>query len=106
MNLSNHHASTLREIFSHDSENVEWRKVRSLLEAVGTVEQRHDGHLEVTIGPETEVVHVPREKDVDRQRLVDLRRMLEQAGITPDSTEPVADTRDRDFGDSRWGEPK
>ena len=106
MNLSNHHASTLRAIFSHDSENVEWRKVRSLLEAVGTVEQRHDGHLKVTIGPETEVMHVPREKDVDRQRLVDLRRMLEQAGITPEGTEPVADERDRDFGDSRWGKPE
>lgn len=109
MNLSNHHASTLREIFSHSSENVEWRKVRSLLEAVGTVEQRHDGHLKVTVGPETEVLHVPNHKDVDRQQLVDLRRMLEEAGITPDAaegTEPVEDRRDRDFGDSRWGKPE
>jgi hypothetical protein len=58
--LSNHHRSTLREIFDHQSSGtIEWRKVRSLLAAVGTVEEEHDGKLRVTVGPETEVLHVP-----------------------------------------------
>jgi hypothetical protein len=103
--LSNHHRSTLREIFDHQSTgNVEWRKVRSLLEAVGTVEQEHDGKLKVTLGPETEVLHMPRHKELDRQTVVDLRRMLTGAGFGPEG-EAATDQRDRDHGDSRWGEP-
>jgi hypothetical protein len=59
---------------------VEWRRVRSLLEAVGTVEER-DGRLRVTLGGETETFDPPHGKDVDVQMLVDLRRMLRRAGI-------------------------
>lgn len=104
--LSNHHRDTLREVFDHQrGGNVEWRKVRSLIEAVGSVEQEHDGKLKVTIGPETEVLHVPHGKDVDRQMLVDLRRMLSEAGFAPDGTGATDDQRDRDYGDSRWGKP-
>ena len=102
--LSNHHRSTLREIFDHQSGTIEWRKVRSLLEAVGTVEEEHDGKLRVTVGPESEVLHVPNHREVDRQTVVDLRRMLTEAGYGADG-EAVADERDRDHGDSRWGEP-
>lgn len=102
--LSNHHRSTLREIFDHQSGTIEWRKVRSLLEAMGTVEEEHDGKLRVTVGPESEVLHVPNHKEVDRQTVVDLRRMLTEAGYGADG-EAVADERDRDHGDSRWGEP-
>jgi len=103
--LSNHHRSTLREIFDHQSSGtIEWRKVRSLLEALGTVEKEHDGKLRVTVGPETEVLHVPNDKEVDRQTVVDLRRMLSEAGYGAGG-KAVADERDRDHGDSRWGEP-
>jgi hypothetical protein len=104
--LSHHHRDTLAEIFDHQrGGNVEWRKVRSLLEAVGTVEQEHDGKLKVTVGPETEVLHVPHDKDVDRQMLVDLRRMLSEAGYAPGGEGATEDLRDRDYGDSRWGKP-
>jgi len=103
--LSNHHRSTLREIFDHQATgNVEWRKVRSLLEAVGTVTEEHDGKLKVTVGPETEVLHVPNHKELDRQTVVDLRRMLTEAGYGPED-EAVTDDRNRDYGDSRWGKP-
>ena len=106
MHLSNHHRTTLEQLFDHQaSGNVEWRKVRSLLAAVGTVEEEHDGKLRVTVGPETEVMHVPHGKDVDRQALVDLRRMLSQAGLEPGGPGLTADERDRDYGDSRWGKP-
>lgn len=103
--LSNHHSSTLNEIFDHQKHSVEWRKVKSLLEAVGTVEKEHNGHLKVTIGPETETLHVPNGKDVDRQMIVDLRRMLTEAGLSPDGKPAVKDQKDRDYGDNRRGNP-
>jgi hypothetical protein len=106
MTLSNHHRSTLEEIFDHQrSGNVEWRKIVSLLEAVGTVTERHNGKLKVTLGPETEVLQRPRAKDVDRQMIVDLRRMLTQAGLAPGGDGATEDRRDRDHGDARWGKP-
>ena len=63
--------------------NIEWRQVRALLEAVGTVTEQHNGNLKVTIGDETEVLDPPRGKDIDQQMIVDLRRMLRRAGLAP-----------------------
>lgn len=104
--LSGHHRSTLQEIFSHPtSGNVEWRKVLSLLEAVGTVTEEHNGKFKVQLGPETEVFQKPHGKDVDRGMIGDLRRMLTEAGLNPDGSPEVADGLDRDHGDSRWGKP-
>jgi hypothetical protein len=104
--LTSHHRDTVEKIFRHPaSGNVEWRQVLSLIEAIGTAEPQHNGTMKVTIGPETETMTPPRDKDVDKQTIVDLRRMLDAAGFTPggDATRP--DDRVRDFGDSRWGEP-
>ena len=57
---SNHHRDTLAEIFDHQGGgNVEWRKVHSLLEAIGTVTEEHNGKLKVEIGRETEVLTRP-----------------------------------------------
>ena len=82
--LSNHHRTTLREIFDHQSTGtIEWRKARSLLEAVGTVEEKHDGKLLVAVGDSRETLHVPHGKTLDRQQVVDLRRMLTEAGYAP-----------------------
>jgi hypothetical protein len=82
MHLNNDHRETLERIFSHPSSgNIEWRQVRSLLEAVGTVTEEHNGKLKVTLGPETEVLQRPHGKDIDQQMIVDLRRMLTRAGI-------------------------
>ncbi|MGZ4335033.1 MAG: type II toxin-antitoxin system HicA family toxin [Gaiellaceae bacterium] len=82
--LGSHHRDTLEKIFKHPaSGNVEWRAVLSLLEAVGTVEEEHNGKVRVTLGDETEVLQPQREKDVDGQMIVDLRRMLANAGVEP-----------------------
>jgi hypothetical protein len=78
------HRSTLERIFGHPaSANLEWRQVRSLLEAVGSVTEERNGNLMVTLGGETEVLRPPRGKDVDKQMIVDLRRMLSSAGLAP-----------------------
>jgi hypothetical protein len=82
--LNSHHRNTLQEIFRHPtSHNVDWRDVLSLLGAVGTVETRHDGRLIVRLGTETETLDRPQDKDVDVQMVVDLRRMLRNAGYAP-----------------------
>ena len=80
--LNNHHRDTLQRILSHPaSGNIEWRQVLSLLNAVGTVIEEHNGKVKVTIGPDTEVFEPPRGKDIDVQTVVTLRRMLSSAGI-------------------------
>ena len=82
--LDHHHRDTLEKIFRHSSSgNIEWRQVRSLLEAVGTTARLHNGNFRVTLGRETEVFQPPSAKDIDEQMLVDLRRMLTNAGFGP-----------------------
>ncbi len=105
MTLSGHHRATIEKILNHPtSGNVEWHQVLSMVEAIGEATEEHNGNVKATIGPETEVLHPPRGKDVDEQMIVDLRRMLTQAGYAdPDAVE---DTRDRNHGDNRWGRPE
>ena len=85
MHLSSHHRDTLAKIFTHPtSGNIEWREVLSLLDYVGTTTEERNGKFRVTLGPETEVFEPPRGKDIDEQMIVDLRRMLREAGVSPD----------------------
>jgi hypothetical protein len=82
--LDSRQRDTLRQIFEHPtSHNIEWRAVFSLLEAVGSVTVRHDGKVAVKIGSEQEFLVPPTGKDVDDQMVVDLRRMLTDAGYRP-----------------------
>ena len=81
VHISGHHRDTLLQIFQHPtSHNVEWHDVISLLETVGSIEERHDDMFVFRIGEEREVLRRPKEKDMDTQQLVDLRRMLTSAG--------------------------
>jgi uncharacterized protein (TIRG00374 family) len=84
--LSHNHRDTLEKIFSHSSSgNIEWREVLSLLDALGATTRLPNGKLRVELGPETEIFQPPHEKDIDEQMLVDLRRMLANAGFAPPS---------------------
>jgi hypothetical protein len=79
--LNSHHQRTLEQILQHPvSHNIEWPAVLSLLEAVGSVTESHDGRYVVTLGTETETIDRPRSKDVDTELIVDLRRLLRNAG--------------------------
>ena len=89
--LSNHHRNTLRQLFQHPvSHNIEWRAVVSLLEAVGSVVERHEAMVAVTVGSQTEFFDPPAHKDIDTQAVVDLRRMLSAAGYGPEVAEAEA----------------
>jgi hypothetical protein len=83
--LGREHAYTLEKIFQHPlSHNIEWRLVRTLLEAIGSVTEEHNGRLHVTINDELLTLHRPMYKDMaDAQTLLDLRHFLERAGIIP-----------------------
>jgi hypothetical protein len=79
--LANHHRTTLRLLFAHPvSHNIEWHAVVSLLEAVGSVSEHHNGKLAVTVGTQTEFLDPPAHKDIDTQMVVDLRHLLAEAG--------------------------
>ena len=81
--LSNHHRETLTQILQHPvGHNIEWRDVLSLLEAVATVKETLHGKYVVTLGDETETFERPRHKDIEPQQVVDLRRMLTNAGFS------------------------
>ncbi len=83
--LNNHHRTTLRQIFQHPvSHNIEWDHVLSLLDAVGSTAEHHDGKVAVTIGSQTQFFDPPLHKDIDTQTVVDLRKMLSSAGYGPD----------------------
>jgi hypothetical protein len=104
--LSSHHRDTIEKIFRHPaSGNIEWREVLSLLKYLGTTTEERNGKFTVALGPETEVLEAPRGKDIDAQMIVDLRRILRQAGFAPDDEAPTADERRRDHGDGQWGAP-
>jgi len=47
----------------------------------------------------------PHGKDVDIQIVVDVRRMLKQAGFASENSQPIADQSTPDHGDGQWGEP-
>ena len=82
--LNNHHSDTLTAIFQHPvSHNIRWHDALSLMEAVGSVVEEHDGKFKVTIGDETEVLSRPHDKNIGEQMVVDLRRMLKNAGFEP-----------------------
>ena len=86
VHLSSNHRDTLAKLFEHPlSHNIEWQAVLSLLEAVGSVERHHDGAYVVTVGKETETFRRPRSKDIDAQEVIDVRRMLANAGFGPET---------------------
>ena len=80
--LSGHHRTTLAQIMRHPvSHNIEWNAVLSLLEAIGSVTQTHDGKVTVAVGGQAHTYERPRGKDLDEQQVVDLRRLLTSAGF-------------------------
>ena len=85
--LDAHHQATLEKILAHPvSHNIQWHDVLSLLQSVATVTEETHGRFTVTLGSETETFDAPRHHDIDEQQVIDLRRMLKNAGITATSS--------------------
>ncbi len=82
--LNNHHRDTVTALFAHPtSHNIRWVDVISLLGAVGTVEEKHDGRFRITVGAEIEVFDRSHHKDISIEQVIDFRRMLKNAGYGP-----------------------
>ena len=82
--LNNHHRNTLEELLDHQhTGNMHWREVRSLLEAVGTVEENHSGKFKIHVGDQMEFFDRPKGHDCGEQQIVDFRKMLKAAGFEP-----------------------
>jgi hypothetical protein len=82
--LDSRHRNTLHQIFEHPvSHNIEWHAVTSLLAAIGTADIHHDGKVEVRLGARHVFLAPPAGKDIDAQMVLDLRRMLTEAGYQP-----------------------
>ena len=82
--LDSHHRKTVEKLFAHPtSHNIQWHDVLSLLQAAGEAEEVHDGRFKVTLGAETQTFDAPKSNDLDTQQVVDLRRMLTEAGLAP-----------------------
>jgi hypothetical protein len=88
MNLTGHHRTTLRKIFAHPLDhNIQWHEAVALLQHVGTATE-HEGALRVTLGGHSTTLHAPHSGHGDAlaaDQVMDLRRLLEQAGITPET---------------------
>lgn len=79
--LNGHQRDTLAQLFAHPtSRNLQWVDLLSLANAVGDVEEKHDGRLRITVGAETEVFERA-SKDVAIDQIADLRRMMRHAGL-------------------------
>ncbi len=85
--LDAHHRATVEKIFGHPGgHNIQWHDVLSLLQSVATVTEEKGDRYTVTLGSETETFDAPQGHDIDEQQVVDLRRMLRGAGVTPEPT--------------------
>jgi hypothetical protein len=99
VHLNSRLRETLVHIFQHPlNHNIEWHAVLALLEVVGTVEERRDGKLAVTLGSRTQFFERPRHKDVDAEMVVALRRMLSDTGYRPEDQGSRADTHKPEGG--------
>ncbi len=105
--LSSHHRDTIEKIFrlQRASTSNGVKSCRYLVRYLETTTEERNGKFTVALGPETEVLEAPRGKDIDAQMIIDLRRILRQAGFAPDDEAPTPDERRRDHGDGQWGAP-
>jgi hypothetical protein len=84
--LNNHHRNTLEELLDHQhTGNMHWREVRSLLEAVGTVEEAHNGKVKIHVGDTMLSIQDPGHHNIDKQLVVDLRKALTEAGYSAEA---------------------
>ena len=86
--LDHHHRQTAERLFRHPtSHNIQWHDVFSLLEVVGEGRETKHGSYEIKVGDKLEVLHGPMGRDLTEEHVHDVRKVLKEAGITPESLE-------------------
>jgi hypothetical protein len=92
--MSGHHRHTYEAIFRHPlAHNLEWHDVRSLLDALADVTEKHDGSLVVSFKGQVLTLHIPKHKEVPAELVLAIRRFLNQASAAaiPTPVEPRVD---------------
>ena len=86
--LDHHNRLTAERVFRHPtSHNIQWHDVESLLGQLGEIRETSHGSLEITIGEHLSFLGGPRHRELTEQHVVDLRKILRSAGITPNDVE-------------------
>ena len=82
--LSSEDARLVDEIFAHPtSHNIEWRRVRALLERIGEFEEEHNGKWKGQVNGVSFHFGEQHGKDVPVEEVERLRHVLADAGLTP-----------------------
>ena len=80
--LNHKQLDALNKVYAHPvAHNLTWHEVRTLLDAVGEVEEKHNGSWRITIAGQPEVFDPNHGKDLTVEQVIDLRRMLTAAGL-------------------------
>ena len=90
--LTTNEKRVLSRIFQHPlSHNLSWRDTMSLIHAIGTVEQAHNGDTVLTIGSEHQSFKLAHDKDLATQDVMALRHLLLRAGWAPGASPVIPD---------------
>lgn len=82
--LNHKQLNVLEKVYAHPvAHNLTWHDVRTLLDAVGEVEEKHNGSWRITISGVAEVFDPNHGKELSTQQVMDLRHMLTGAGLEP-----------------------
>jgi len=77
---------TLEAVFRHPAPgNLAWSDTLHLLERLGTTRRESNGNLLFAIGELRHIFHQPHTKELTPEDITQLRKVLEGAGVTPDS---------------------
>ena len=83
---------TLDAIFRHPAPgNLAWSDALHLVERLGSVRQEPNGRLLLAIGEQRHVFHEPHEKELNPEAVQQLRKFLDNAGVTPATVDVVED---------------
>lgn len=82
--LNHKQLSVLEKVFAHPvTHTLTWHDVTTLLDAVGNLEEKHNGSWHITIGGQMQVFDPNHGKQLSVQQVIDLRHMLAGAGLEP-----------------------
>ncbi|MFM1917392.1 MAG: hypothetical protein RJB01_907 [Actinomycetota bacterium] len=82
--LNHKQLDVLEKVYAHPvAHNLTWHDLRTLLDAVGDVEEKHNGSWRITIGGVAVVFDPNHGKELSTQEVMDLRHMLTGAGLEP-----------------------
>jgi hypothetical protein len=82
--LKSHHKHVLEDIFRHPTaHNLDWNDVAGFLNHIGSVTERHNGTVSVSVGERQTTIARPHGKDLGSAEIRHLREFLLNAGFEP-----------------------